>query len=510
MGTKTMRVVAALATVVLLSGAASVEAARLEPAPPRPLGDVLSDGAFWSLGFGSVTRFGGTGVLSETPMPGGVTPAGSLQQLADGSVALLAWSPRTGPDVPRGARLVRFAPGSGAVQSVTELPVSADERAAMAIAPDGAVWVARICRDELRRIALDGRATRVALPRVGCGDDAEGRAQGTALAFDARGTLWQVAACAGRIDRVDVSGRVRHWRIPRVECPVEDVDPVVGPTRAVADPRGGVAYLADGLEPASGRVRNGRLERFRIHGEPTFTPDGALWRVLPRKIERRDPDGSRAAFVRPRGYREISRLVPAAADAVAIVRGSYWTTTYGPRGSRTHYYLSPQVDLLGPEGLRDSTPLPNGGTDARQQVVSASLRADPDGALWLATTRESPIRRWESGGGERLRVAPASAPPPGAPLAPLRDVLARAGRTQWLLLSCEAGLARWCTGTVAFEGGIARQPARFALPGLLPGAVPVALGERAAARLRRGGTLAATVVVRNDDGTVLRRRVRLG
>jgi virginiamycin B lyase len=512
----------ALAAMVTSGPAVAADGASVTTVPGGPLfGELVPgpDGALWHVEQtpetpdeppgARVVRVGADATSGPTleywPIQG-VEP----HVLPDGSMGLLmaTFDGRTDGWVADGRVLLRLTPGGGVVAPNLELPSDAEQATVFAFAPDGAVWFADSCGDRLGRVAPNGYLSYVRLPRIGCRKEGGTVERGAVLTLDSKGALWFVNLCVGRIDRVSLAGRVREWRALRVGC-----DSWEGVRTAVAaDPRGGIFFTASGSENyGSGRVRRGRLQRFVFSDNGVFTPDGALWRVLPGAIERRGPDGS----IRIRGtgrVRPVSNLVPAPGGGVAVVLATYWRSdpnydTHNPRVG-VDAYLDGRVVVLQADGSETSWPLPDGGTDAPSQLSDAYLALGPDGAFYV---RELRVAGSDFARSLRLlRLVPDDLAPPRPPAARVRAVLGRVGRVAWLQLSCAAELARFCLGTVRLKGKGVPNPARFALAGRSRGAVPVALGEQVQRLLRQREKLRMVAEVRTDDGTVTRSRVTIG
>jgi len=514
-----------VATLWVLAAAALVAAdgASVTLVPDGPLvGEMVPgpDGALWHVEDtpgtseappgARVVRVNADGTSGTTL---GTWPIQGIEPhlLADGSMGLLmmTFDERIDGWVADGRVLLHLTPGSGAVASKMTLPPEADEATAFAFAPDGAVWFADSCGDRLGRVAPNGYLSYVRLPRIGCREEGGTAERGAMLAFDPKGALWFANLCVGRIDRISLVGRVREWRALRVGCGGWDAVRA----DAAVDPRGGIFYAASGGKGyGSGRIRDGRLERFASYGTGVFTPDGALWRVLSGGIERRAADGS--TRIRGTGrVRAVSNLVPTRDGSVAVVFATYWrsdgnydshNTSPGPDA-----YLDGHVVVLHPDRSETSWQLPDGGADASSQLSAAYLALGPDGAFYV---RERRVANPSFDGSARLlRALPADIAPPRSPTARVRAVLGRVRRAAWLQLSCGADLARFCVGTVRLtRKGVSPAPARFALAGRSRGAVPITLSGRALRLLRHGGKLRTVAEVRTDDGTVTRSRVTIG
>jgi hypothetical protein len=476
-----------------------------------------ADGALWGLEYGplgaAIDRIGAGGLLTRVTAPTGWSVGLHLDPLAlqDGSVGMFLPNTASNQDPAHETHaLVRFDRDTGAVSQVTTLPSAAATAHGFTVAPDGAIWFAKSCEDKLGRIAPgSGRISYVRLPRLGCGPRRTVRRErGAALAFDAKGALWLVNLCMGRIDRVSLRLHVREWRAPLVSCPQPgtfDLPPAT-PATIVPDPNGGIAYASRAIGAGSGRVHDGRRQRFPSYGAGVFTADGTLWRLVPRGIERRSPDGATLTFAVAHGLTWLSELTRTSTGGVAAVRASYWRSYDGDsHNPPTPVYLAPKIVVLANDGSESSIPLPDGGTDASAQLNSAQLARAPDGSFAIGQGR------FGLGGypylPRLLRIVPDDLAPPPPPRASVRMVLGHLGRMVWLQLSCAADPARFCVGSATLTGAsVASTP--FALAGQTRGAVPVRLSIQAA-RTLRSGRLRTTAVVSSDDAPTTRRALKL-
>jgi hypothetical protein len=476
------------------------------------------DGTLWALSGDpsgtSVVRIDENGVLTRAPGPEGRwlwSGAWHPLVLPDGTVGMFlrsGWGDATQPQA-----LIRFDAASGAVSSVTDLPAPAQTASGLTVAPDGAIWFARSCEDEIGRIAPGTeRISYVRLPRVGCGRSRAARRElGAGLAFDVRGALWLVNLCMGRIDRVSLTGRVREWRAPLISCPPPgsfDL-PLPVPATIELDPNGGIAYANRAMGAGSSRVRDGHRQRFPSYGAGVFTADGALWRLVPDGIERTAVDGTVSRYPEPSGSTPLTELAPTRTDGVAVVRASYWRSYGGDsHNAPTPVYLAPRLVVIAPDGSETSTPLPDGDTDASWQVSTAALVLAPDGSFLMSEGLVGVNGFTYSS--HLLRITADASAPDRMPVASVRGTLGRVGRTLWLQLSCDADVARFCVGTATLAvAGMAHGVARFAIPGQQRKAVPVHIGAAAVRALRRTGRLNALAVVASNGAPTSRRALVL-
>jgi hypothetical protein len=469
-----------------------------------------------------VVRLTSRGIVSRVQIPTGLRPLdsnGFLHPLPDGSMGLFLqrlgpWR-NAGPLV-TGLALMRFSPGRGTITRTTDLPAQATGSSGVAIAPDGAIWFARSCQDELARVSTAGVITRVVrLPQLGCGSSSAARERGAGLAFDVTGALWLVNRCMGRVDRVSISGRVREWWTPPEWCSSDPYEfPLAMPAGIVVDPRGGISF---DTTPTSGSPaapkRHGRGARFPARGAGVFAPDGALWSIHGTGVAR--GEGDTVAILRaPKGSSRISNLAATRSGSIALVRGSFWKS-FDPQireSPITSVYLHPSLVAIRSDGSEASgIALPDGGPEATTALSEATMVLGPDGAQWLSESRAAfePFHNETFRGAMRIvRVLPPDSAPPRVALARVRHV-ARLGRALWLQLSCGAELARFCSGTVRLaRAALVDAATPYTIPGSLSGAVRLRLSDRAAFVLRHRG-LTVTVIVRTRDATETRQRVRL-
>jgi streptogramin lyase len=452
----------------------------------------------------AVVRLDANGLVTRTPLRDAVPSTdsfGELNVLPDGSMALFARGPA-------GTALIRLARGSGAISTVRKLPQVPEATTGLTLAPDGAVWFARSCRDEVDRVAADGGVTRVPLGRLGCGSHQHDRERGASLAFDPTGALWLVNLCQGRIVRISPAHRVRSWRPPRISCSSTSGFGPVQPAKIEPDPRGGIAYTDADLYHA-GRVRNGRLERFGSAGTGTFLADGVLWRPIVRGLERRNLDGSTTTtkLLSPTAQSVISDSVLGRGDTLVRVDATYWKTYPGDSHHvEQSVFVGPQVDVFDRSGLQASYALPGSEPDAPRQIGSAAVTLAPDGSLWVWEIMHA-MR--DDGFAERVRIVPDRVAAPRPPVTQARSAVTRAGRMLWITLSCDAERARFCNGTAALAHGGTVRPARFAIAGQRSGAVPLRLSRRIVRDLTRRRVVDATVIVDVQGVAVTRRVVRI-
>lgn len=473
------------------------------------------DGALWGLEEGplggGIVRIGSSGLLTQAPVDASWSLWSGLWRpfvMPDGTLAMFLR--HGGSRLADGTQaLARFDPATGALSQSADLPGPAATASGLAVAPDGAIWFARSCEDKIGRIAPgSSRITYVRLPRLGCGAGrAVRRELGAGLAFDVRGALWLVNLCMGRIDRVSLSGRVREWRTPLISCPPPGAFelPVALPATIELDPNGGISYASRAMGGGSGRMRDGRRQRFPSYGAGVFTSDGALWRLVPDGIERTAADGTVRRFPEPPGEAQLTELVPTRTSGVAVVRARYWREYGGDsHNPPTPVYLDPTLAVVAPDGSESSTPLPDGGADAPWQVSGAAVALSPDGSFLVGEGLVGPDGYSYSS--RTLRVTPDVPALDRTPAAFVRTVLGRVDRTLWLQVSCAADVARFCVGTTMLAGpGTAGVAAPFAIPGGQRRAVSLRLGAAAARILRRVGRLRVTAVVSSHGAPTTRR-----
>lgn len=470
------------------------------------------DGLMWAIATKpfsakrTLVRYDGLQAVSSADLPDDLQPYdtnGLLRPLPDGSMGFFGrrMSYRFGTAVPTSFALVRLRPTNGTVEAVTELPQVPPGTGGLTVGPDGAVWFARSCADEVDRVA-GRRVERVRLGRRGCGSHSAAYERGSGLTFDGNGALWLVNLCQGRIARVSLARHVREWHVPRISCREDTYDGVfVSPAHAVPDPRGGIAYSASVVDHGSGRVHDGTQVRFLSYGAEVFTPDGALWHEVAHGVERRDPDGSVRTIQNPAGRTAVSNLVPTQSGNVAVVDASYWKTYLGDSHHRAvPVYLDARIQLLGPAGRLSSTPLADGGTAEADQLAEAGLNMAPDGALWTYEWRASSNA---TGSVRLLRATPGTTV--STPTVTVRKVLRRVHRTLWLQISCGAALQRFCTGSATAAGSGHATP--FAVVGAMSGAVPLTLGAVSLRHIRQDGTARMLVVLQSDGQSPVRRRL---
>lgn len=455
-------IILALALVAATAGSARAEAdvATLErfvggdgSMAPGPDGRLWSLGSAWPVGLeerASELR------VTLVSVPADVKQVTPLMALADGSMAFAGW---------RGTQPVAVRVRPGQEPRIWVLPATARPVRAFAIAADGATWMDDVCGKALVRMAPDNSVVRVPVPGIGC--DSEGaRERYPALAVGGDGAVWLAHLCEGRIVRVPLVGRPRHWRTASEPDACNDfASPGIRRLRVAIEPTaaGGLRFPG-GVVDARGRVQKRDWVQFPDRLASTSGPDARRWYV------------------------------------------------------RAHYEWHPQDQFgwgvkLGASNTNrpgDEQLLPPFATARdREPVITRppAMTAGPDGSVWLRThSREN--GRYTT---ELVRATPipplAEAPPARASVV---RVIARRGATAWLQLRCTSRSGTYCTGSTTLAGdGLARRPARFAIAGGLEGAVALGLGARARAMLRRHEAVDAAALVRMDDGTTSRARVRI-
>lgn len=377
----------------------------------------------------------------------------ALTPLADGDVAVVTsrWHGSLVHHTNE-VLLMRIGP-DGTVRTAASLPQPSRRASAFAIEPDGGLWWARSCRDELYHRAADGAVRIVRLPRSSCGGDQ--RREGAArLQLAADGALWLVNLCQRRIVRVAVEGRVTQWR-PRNNVCLDRgyFDDYPTPLTLTADASGGIAY-------ASGRVGDSE----RVGGRVSLR-DGLV--EQPPAAAAPLPDG---------------RSVLAEVDGRDGGRWSIGAVVHTDYTGKVPYdtYDRPLVRFTSRDGAEQLWPL-DGVVDSA--APSAQL-SGPDGALWAQF------------GSQVLRFAPSGLAPQREPSVRALRLVARSGRSVWVALACDADPERWCTGSVRLGG--AAGPVRFVIAGQSGAAVRLTLGDRAARKLRRGRAVPVTALVAPD------------
>jgi virginiamycin B lyase len=261
----------------------------------------------------------------------------------------------------------------------------------IAIAPDGAVWVASTLADQLVRVEpASGRATAVRLPL---------RSHPVGLAADEQGRVWFAASGAGLV------GRLSFGATRATEFPPESLlhAPIALPyVAAVAlDPRGGNAWFTVGPQArvasvpiASAQARRGAVAREVPIGPGRSRPEalavdtaGAVWvaELADDALTRIGPDGTISQVVLPTGSRP--RGVAAAPD------GTVWVALFG-----SHRLLQ----VRPASGETRSWPMP-GGIRSNPWAIAV----DTAGAVWTAEFTANTITCFDPG---RARFAVWSVP----------------------------------------------------------------------------------------------------
>lgn len=452
----------------------------------------------------SLERVGVTGQLSRTEFAddvsyrpgGGATYTEVLTKpswLSDGGAALVVR--KSGSSLATDVKLLRFD-ARGKLLGSSSLPQSARRAISFAVANDGTVWWARNCLDALYRRDPSGEVTLTRLPKRGCGAEREdgstapAEENGTALTLAADGGVWLMSVCKPRLVRLAPDGSVRQWERFAARCRTPgDYDSYVVPPTVTADQTGGIAWSG---YKSSGRIdTRGRIVQYDPSGAGGFFDlAGTAWTMRARIAANpttvtplRVPDGRQGQFVAP------------AWGGGAWIVGSRATYVFAGKESYT-WYDDASVQLFATDGTARNWALPpmSGGPSENVWITAALTGAD--GALWVSY--------WDYGRHSKqlYRVTPPDLPAAAPTGATATAVTGRSGRAVTVQLRCDADPGRFCSGSVRL-GGAARA-ARYVLGGQRRAGVRLTLGDRAAARLRRGWRVRTTALVVNTGATSTR------
>jgi virginiamycin B lyase len=188
-----------------------------------------------------------------------------------------------------------------------QLPTGVAQFGRMAVAPDGAVWVADSWSNALVRLR-DGQFTayQASTPN----------ANPYGVAIDSSGTVWATLQAANQLVQVDAAGRSAELELPTR---------LAGPTDVAVD-RSGAVWFLELRAGKLGRYAAGRFDEFPIPGsQPGLTslavaPDGTVWLSALRAGKLiRFRDGAFAEVALPRSS---ARPFGVAVDAA----GNVWYT----------------------------------------------------------------------------------------------------------------------------------------------------------------------------------------
>jgi streptogramin lyase len=489
----TLALFAAAATAAVPTAATVAEGVETGPLAAGP------DGATWSLQRTDVERFAlvrydAGGRMSTLALDRRLNSVRSLLTPLDdgGMAAVLAHTP-VGALAPADVVLARFD-RSGTRVRIARLPAIARGAQAFAIEQDGSVWFPRTCRDAILRWR-PGVLTRFPLPRADCADrGADERAQ---IALGPDGALWVADQSQGRLVRRDVHGRLRQWHMPRVPEGTWVDDEL----RLVPDPRGsGLAYGGGAFGGQfGGRVTMaGRLVPSSETGAPAFAPDGILWRLLaddpyadgPGVLERTTPRGETSRVELPHPLQPFAFALGRDATPWALA-GTYRTPP-----SQEAYFLGLTVAPAAAFGAGRGVPATGvalGETTHAYDPTAFVLGGD--GAFWTYVATQSTL----PGRMSLLRIAPPNVGGAGRAVATAQRVLVRDGRSVTLQLSCAADPGRFCRGTVRLGGATGAQP--FIVAGASRAGVRLRLGSSTVRTLRRGEVVRTTAIARSAGTT---------
>lgn len=268
-------------------------------------------------------------------------------------------------------------PRGAAVHEFTEPVLS--YATGLAVATDGAVWIASTYSDQLVRFdPATGASRRIKLPL---------RTHPAGLMADAHGAVWYAGSGLGLVAKIEPDGKtVREFAIPSMTTARFAIP---SPWSVVADPVGGQVWFtvhSDGIVgrlPAEARpIRRGFVVTEVRLGGPEIRPDGiaADWRggvwvaeLGSDRLARIDPQGGVSRLELPLGSRP--------SGVAAAPGGAIWVTLFG-----RHELL--RVD---PASLAIRTwPMPSGRSSSPGAIV-----VDRAGAVWVSELSANVIARFE-------------------------------------------------------------------------------------------------------------------
>jgi virginiamycin B lyase len=188
-----------------------------------------------------------------------------------------------------------------------QLPTGVAQFGRMAVAPDGAVWVADSWSNALVRLR-DGQFTayQASVPN----------ANPYGVAIDSSGTVWATLQGANQLVRVGADGQTAELELPTR---------LAGPTDVAVD-RSGVVWFLELRAGKLGRYAAGRFDEYPIPGSQAgltslaVAPDGSVWLSALRAGKLiRFRDGAFAEFGLPRSS---ARPIGVAVDGA----GTVWYT----------------------------------------------------------------------------------------------------------------------------------------------------------------------------------------
>jgi hypothetical protein len=479
---------------------------------------VNTDGTVWSawretrqgpaLDFTTTLRLvrnGADGALSDTTIASSeldsyVELRSRLQPLDDGTVAaVVGYEHGTreyeGTGHTTDVELVRIG-RDGQPVSRTRLPQSARATLAFTVQPDGTVWWARTCEDELDRRAPSGRITTWRLPRVGCQHN-RAREIGTSVTVGATGAVWVVNLCKKRVARLDPSGHLRQWRVARGSCfSYSDEGMYQTPSSIWTSADGGVFFDINGRSPgsvsANGKVASGTPDQAAKFARGEIPYAGALWQA-PWTV-----GVSNGAPPAPASGYANTVIAPARAGGAWLV--VHAVRQVSSRDGPFTWYDEPSARYVDANGATSAVSLTPQVVPVSDDGRIMAAVVGADGALW-AEVADFPLNEQPTAY-KLVRITPATLPAPAAPRASATSITGRRHRTVTLQLSCAADVGRWCRGTVKL-GGVSKS-VPFLLPGGQPGTVRLTLGPRAARALRRHRAVRTNALVRSVGASATR------
>jgi len=265
----------------------------------------------------------------------------------------------------------------------------------LAVAPDGALWVASTYADLLVRVEpATGVVRRVRLPR---------RSHPAGLAVDAKNRVWYAASGLGLVGRLDPArGRPAEFSIPSIR---EARHAIPSPWALAIG--GGEVWFSVQSGGLVGRVAvdaESRHNEWAIRevsvGMPTARPDGVA------------VDGAGGVWVAETGADRLTRIDPRDGTIahVALAAGSH------PRGLAAAPDGAVWVALAGRDELARLEP---SGRRLRPRRLPASVGAHPhavavalDGGVWVSTLAGNALLRLDPRTG-RFDVVPLPTPRAG-------------------------------------------------------------------------------------------------
>ena len=248
----------------------------------------------------------------------------------------------------------------------------------LAVAPDGAVWLASTYADRLVRFdPASGRRSEVALPL---------RSHPVGLLVDGRGALWYAASGLGVVGRIDGTGKPKEFPVPAI---ARSRSAIPSPWALALDRHAGALWFtvqSDGLvghlpSDAAPRRRGFAVTEIPL-GPPTVRPEGIA------------ADGRGGVWVAELGTDRLAHVTAGGvARRVSLPQGSRpRAVAVGPDGAVwASLFGAHRLLRLDPVTLRTTEwPMPSAPRSSPFAVA-----VDGGGAVWVSESAADTVARFD-------------------------------------------------------------------------------------------------------------------